>query len=233
MLTRRRFTIAACLIAGAALCNVLSLRWAAPTHEATKFDPLGRVARVAEAVQKSWQVRMQKRHLLPRLDRLGPLPQDSAVTQAQLDEFFDIVCIIDSDSTPPDPDYIRPLLNTFGYGDGFGGYTHGAWALLKQDRAAVVEAALDTLETGGDGPRQWAMETLRRLRERDMGDPPPSPREFRCVEVALTGGSPLVAVAAVYWAYWVGGVEGQRLLELASRVAAGEARLRAAELLSR
>lgn len=231
MLARHRFVVAACLVAAAALTNVLSFRWDAPAHGGAKFDPLGRVAHAAEAVQKSWQVWMKKRHLLARLARLGPLPDDAAVTQAQLDEFLDIVGLIDSGSTPPDPDYIRPLLDAFGYGDGYAGYTHGAWALLKQDRAAVVEAALDTLETGGDGPRQWAMETLRRLRERDRGDPPPSPREFRCVEVALTGGSPLVAVAAVYWAYWVGGVEGQRLLELAARVATGEARQRAAELL--
>ena len=173
---------------------------------------------------------MQKRELLARLARLGPLPDDAKVTQSQLNEFFDIVCIIDTDSTPPDADYIRPVLNTFGYGDGFGGYTHGAWALLKQDRAAVVEAALDTLETGGDGPRLWAMETLRRLRQRDGGNPPPSPRELRCVEAALTG-PPLVAEAAVSWAYWVSGPEGRRTLELASRVATGEASGRAAKLL--
>lgn len=230
MLVRHRFVIAACLVAAAALTNVLSFRWDASPHGGAKFDPLGRVADAAEAVQKSWQVWMKKRHLLALLARLGPLPGDAAVTQAQLDEFFDIVGSIDSDSTPPDPDYIRPLLNAFGHGDGYGGYTHGAWALLKQDRAALVEAALDTLETGGEGPRLWAMETLQRVQELGNGTTSPSSRELRCVEAALTG-SPLLAKAAVYWAYWVGGDEGQRLLEFAARVATGEARQRAAELL--
>ena len=225
MPNRRRSVVASCLVLSAAAANVTSLMWDDRACDEAKFDPLGRVVRVGEEFQKSWQVRMKKRDLLARL---GPLPQDSAVTQVQLDEFFDIVCSIDSDSTPPDPAYIRPLLSTFGSGDGYGGYTHGAWALLKQDRGLVVEAALDTLEAGDDGPRLWAMETLRRIQEGGRGHPPSS-RELRCVEAALTG-PPQLAEAAVYWAYWVGGAEGQQLLELASRVATGKARRRAAEL---
>ena len=51
-------------------------------------------------------------------------------------------------------------------------------------RAFVVEAALDTLEAGQDGPRQWAMETLRRMREKGRGEPPPSAREARLTEAA-------------------------------------------------
>ncbi len=171
-----------------------------------------------------------KRDVLSRLAALGPLPADDALTQEQLDEFSDVIARIEL--APPDPDYIRPLLRAFGYGDGFGLYVHGANALLKQDRGAVVEAALDTLESGRDGPRQWAMETLRRMREGDRGIPPPSAREVRAVEAALSGPE-LVAHSAVYWAYWVedNHPAGRRLLELASRVAPGEARARAAELL--
>ena len=173
----------------------------------------------------------RKHDLLARLARLGPLPDDATITQAQLDEFFDIVCTIDTRSTPPDPDYIRPVLNTFGYGDGFAGYTHGVWALMKQDRDAVVAAALDALETAPDGPRMWALETLRRRREGDHNHFDPSAREVRLVEAALRG-PPLVADAAVHWAYWIGGVSGRRLLELAARVATGDARARAAEHLA-
>ncbi len=208
MLTRRRLIVLACVATGAAVVAVNSRR---------RSDSV---------------VEGRKRDLLARLARLGPLPNDSAVTQAQLDEFFDIVCLIDMDSTPPDPDYIRPVLNTFGYGDGFAGYTHGAWALLKQDRAAVVAAALDTLETGRDGPRLWAMETLRRMREKDRGNPPPSAREVRLAEAALRGPE-LVAMTAVYWAYWVEeDPAGRRVLELASRIAVGAARAKAVELLA-
>jgi hypothetical protein len=171
----------------------------------------------------------RKRDILTGLARLGALPDDATVTPAQLQEFSDILAWIEL--APPDPVYIRPLLDTFGYGDGFGLYMHGANALLKQDRAAVVEAALDTLETGRDGPRQWAMETLRRMREGDHGNPPPSAREVRAVEAALRGPE-LVAHSAVYWAYWVKDNDpaGRRLLELAVQVAPGEARVRAAEL---
>src|SRR3954462_6148272 len=140
----------------------------------------------------------KKRDLLARLAALGPLPADDALTQEQLDEFSDVIDAIDR--APPDPDYVRPLLGAFGYGDGFALYVHGANALLKQDRAAVVEAALDALETGRDGPRQWAMETLRRMREGDHGNPLPSVREVRAVEAALRGPE-LVAYSAVYWAY--------------------------------
>ena len=206
MLTRRRLIVASGVAASVAVAAVVLPR---------RSDP------VADE---------RKRDLLARLARLGPLPDDDAITQGQLSEFFDIVCTVDSDSTPPDPDYIRPILNTFGYGDGFAGYAHGAWALLKQDRDAVVEAALDTLEAGRAGPRQWAMETLRRMREGDRGNPPPSSREVRAAEAALRG-PPLTAYSAVYWAYWVDGPVGRRVLELASRVATGEWRARAAELL--
>jgi hypothetical protein len=173
----------------------------------------------------------RKPDILAGLARLGPLPDDATVTQAQLDEFSDTIAWIEL--APPDSDYIRPLLGTFGYGDGFGLYVHGANSLLKQERAAVVEAALDTLETGRDGPRQWAMETLRRMREGDRGIPPPSAREVRLAEAALHGPE-LVALSAVYWAYWVADNDpaGRRLLELAARGAAGEAKARAAELLA-
>ncbi len=171
-----------------------------------------------------------KRDILARLARLGPLPDDAALAQAQLDEFNEIIA--DIDYAPPDPDYIRPLLHAFGYGDGYALYVHGANALLRQNRAALVEAALDTLETGRDGPRQWAMETLRRMREGDRGSPAPSDREVRLVEAALCGPE-LVAESAVYWAYWVeASPVGHQVLELAARVATGAARAKAARLLA-
>lgn len=170
----------------------------------------------------------RKCDILGGLARLGPLPDDATVTQAQLDEFSDLIAWLEL--ATPDPDYIRPLLNTFGYGDGFGLYLHGANVLQKQERAAVVEAALDILEGGRDGPRQWAMETLRRMREGDRGHPSPSDRELRAVEAALRGPE-LVAVSAVYWVE--GRVPaGRRLLESAARDAPGEARARATELLA-
>ena len=170
-----------------------------------------------------------KRELLSRLECLGTLPDDAAVTQAQLDEFGDIIERVRV-FAPPDPDFILPLLSAFGSGDGFGLYTHGVSALLTQDHTAVVAAALDTLESAADGPRQWALETLRQMRE--GGHPAlTTPREVRLVEGAMRG-PPLIAHAAVYWAYWLGGSEGRRLLELGSRVAEGEARARAAELLA-
>lgn len=204
MLTRRRLIVAGCAAVCAAVSSLIYLRRGAPM--------------VAEA----------KRGLLDRLARLGPLPNDDAIAQAQLDEFGDIIDRIQS-FVPPDPDYIRPLLDTFGYGDGFALYVHGANALLRQDRDAVVEAALDTLEAGRDGPRQWAMETLRRMREGDRGNPPPSAREVRLVEAALRGPE-LVADSAVYWGYWVEGAAGRRVLELGARVAPGRLRALAAEL---
>jgi hypothetical protein len=170
-----------------------------------------------------------KRDLLGRLARLGPLPNDAAVTQEQLDEFFDVILLIDL--APPDTDYIQLLLATFGYGDDFGGYVHGANALLRQDRDAVIEAALEALDSGRDGSRQWAMETFRRMQERYHGNPPPSAREVRLAEAALRGPS-LVAEAAVWWGYWVDGPVGRRVLELGSNEATGEARALAKELLA-
>ena len=65
----------------------------------------------------------------------------------------------------------------------------------------------------------------------DVEAPPPSAREVRLAETALRGPE-LVAEAAVYWAYRVEeSPEGRRVLELASRVATGEARATAARLL--
>ena len=208
MHSRRRLIVAAAVLIGATLLGVVARRGDGSVDE-----------------------RHSRTRLLARLAALGPFPDDDAVTQAQLDEFFDIVCLIDSDGTPPDPAYVRPLLAAFGYGRGFGGETHGVWALLKQDRATVVAAALDTLDSGRPGPRQWAMETLRRLREGDRGNPPPSAREVQAVEAALRGPE-LVAEGAVYWAYWVEGSVGRQVLELAAQVATGDARALAAELLA-
>ena len=207
MLARRRFIIAG-LAAGAAVGVAVFRR------------------RRGEAV-----VEDRKRDILACLARLGPLPDDATVTQEQLQEFGDLLAWIEL--APPDPDYVRPLLNAFGYGDGFGLYVHGANALLKQDRGAVVAAALDTLEAGRDGPRQWAMETLRRMREGDRGIPPPSARELRAVEAALRGPE-LVAYSAVYWAYWVEDNDpaGRQLLELAARIAPGAAKEIAVDLLA-
>ena len=207
MLTRRLLVIVAGIAVSAAAVALFSGK---------RVDPVGRD---------------RKPDILAGLARLGPLPDDATITQAQLDEFSDIIGWVEL--APPDPDYIRPLLRTFGYGYGVDLYVHGANALLKQDRAATVAAALDVLESGRDGPRQWAMETLRRLREGDRGNPPPLPREVQAVEVALRGPE-LVAHSAVYWAYWVEDSHpaGRRLLELAARVSPGEARVRAAELLA-
>lgn len=205
MLTRRRLIFAAGVSVAAAVAAVSTGRGGVPVGHDRKPD------------------------ILAGLARLGPLPDDATVTQAQLDGFGEIIGWIGF--APPDPDYVRPLLDTFGYGDGFGLYAHGADALLKQDRGAVVEAALDALGTGRDGSRQWAMETLRRMREGDKGNPPPSAREVGAAEAALRGPG-LAADSAVYWAYWVGGPVGRRVLELGSRVATGEARVRAAELLA-
>jgi hypothetical protein len=51
------------------------------------------------------------------------------------------------------------------------------------------------------------------------------------MEAALAG-PPRVAAAAAFWAYWLGGADGRRLLGLGSRVAPGGARERAADLLA-
>src|SRR3954454_1656544 len=100
MLTRRRLIVVAGVTAAAAVVALL-FRW---RGEAVGDD--------------------RKRDILAGLGRLGSLPDDATITQAQLDEFSDILAWIEL--APPDLDYIRPLLNTFGYGDGFGVYVHGA-----------------------------------------------------------------------------------------------------------
>lgn len=158
-----------------------------------------------------------KQGVLDRLKRLGPLPDYAGLTQARLDEFHAIIDNI-LDWLPPDPDYIRPLLATFGYTDGVAYWRYGADALVKQDRAAVVAACLDVIEAGPDGPRLWAVLTLQRIQEYGRGErPPPTERELLLIESVLHGPR-LVAEAAVYYAYWLDGPDGRRLLRKATEV---------------
>jgi hypothetical protein len=171
----------------------------------------------------------KKRSILVRLAKLGPLPSDNVVTQAQLDEFKTLIDLIEH--APPDPDYIRPLLATFGPDDGFELYTHGVWALMPQDPQLVLAASLEAIENGREGSRRWGLETIARLRgHQKIGLP--SDRELRLLEISLQD-SENVALEAVYVAYRIKNEQGQRLLELAARASIERIRLVAAKLLAK
>ncbi len=101
--------------------------------------------------------------LIKRLTIISPMPDDANVTQEQLDERFDITGTIHIYFLD-DPDFVGPLLDSFGCGDGFGGYSsdsHYFYGLKERD--FVLSEIGKRLQNGTPGSKMWSLYLLAEL----------------------------------------------------------------------
>lgn len=106
---------------------------------------------------------VEKAKLMKRLEDISPMPDDATVTQKQLDQYHDIVEIIDLDFKR-DVDFVAPILDSFGYGDGYGIYaprSHYFCGLPDRDR--VLSEITIRLRTGSDGSKMWSLYVLAEM----------------------------------------------------------------------
>lgn len=97
--------------------------------------------------------------LIKHLQALSPMPNDHELTEKQLSDYHQIINEL---SQLEDRRCIKPLIESFGYGNGIGVYW-GAVHLLE--RFAVEETdplLLSALESENPGTRQWSALMLGR-----------------------------------------------------------------------
>ncbi len=105
----------------------------------------------------------EKSEMLGRLAALSPMPDDATVTQEQLDARYDIT------ETIPlyfkgDRDFVGPLLDSVGYGDGFGGYSGISHFLYGvKDRDFVLAEIGKRLRNGTPASKMWSLYCLAEL----------------------------------------------------------------------
>jgi hypothetical protein len=112
----------------------------------------------------------KKCELLARLAAVRPMPDDATVTQEQLDERFTTEELVDL-YFKGDRDFVGPLLDSVGYGDGFGGYSGISHFLYGvQDREFVLAEIAKRLQDGAPGPKMWALYCLAELHKSGQGE---------------------------------------------------------------
>jgi HEAT repeat protein len=101
----------------------------------------------------------QVNELIKRLQALSPMPNDRELTEKQLGEYHQIVYEL---AQLEDIRCIRPLIESFGYGNGNGVY----WEVVHLlERFAIEETdplLLDALQSENPGTRQWSALMLGR-----------------------------------------------------------------------
>jgi hypothetical protein len=106
-------------------------------------------------------VKTRLAELLSRLERLTPMPEDALLTENMLKEYDEVVTELEQFH---DPRCLRPLIESFGYGQGFGIYWRTLHLIEKYDSQLVTKALTAALEHPNPGVRMWAVNILRRYR---------------------------------------------------------------------
>jgi HEAT repeat protein len=106
--------------------------------------------------------------LLHQLAELSPMPSDDDpdLTSERLDAYVDVLTEIGHlFEHGVDPRFIRPLIHSFGYGDGYEVYWDTV-SLLEQFPHEIVRPALhEALRSSERGARKWAAHILGRARD--------------------------------------------------------------------
>jgi HEAT repeat protein len=103
-------------------------------------------------------------YLLSELKNISPMPDDVELNEAILKKYEKLIRDI---ILLKDPRFITPLVNSFGYGEGFGLY----WSVLHFLEEFTVEQVdpilIKCLRFGEKGPKMWAAYMLGRSRNTD------------------------------------------------------------------
>ena len=106
--------------------------------------------------------------LLTQLKAKSPMPDDDSLTKEQIEEYGAIADELEQVlAKNEDPRVIEPLINSFGYGDGYGTYWTPHRLLLKFDKVQLRPYLLDAVQHGERGVRQWAAYTLGVLEDKE------------------------------------------------------------------
>lgn len=105
--------------------------------------------------------------LIRRLAELSPMPDDSELTNEIVAEYMSLVAEIKEFK---DPRTITVLVNSFGYGSGFGVYWETLRVLEEFDTASLFPMLVDCIKAGQRGARMWAAYMLGRIRSKEALD---------------------------------------------------------------
>jgi HEAT repeat protein len=92
------------------------------------------------------------------------MPEDDLLTEEMINEYDAVVTELRS---LRDPRMIRPLIYSFGYGEGCGVYQGVVGLLEKYDVDQVAPYLFEAIQEGERGSRMWAASMLRRSRNLD------------------------------------------------------------------
>lgn len=108
--------------------------------------------------------------LISALSAISPMPDDEdedALTESVLDDYHKIVSKL---GELKDPKSIVPLIDSFGYGDGFGVYWTTLHTLEKFGYELLNPLLIDAIRKGEKGSRMWAAYMLGVSRCREAID---------------------------------------------------------------
>ena len=101
-----------------------------------------------------------KQQLIEGLASLTPMPDDEEVTQEQLNEYAEL-CWSIARTMNKDPDFVSPLLDSFGYGDVNDAYASNSHYFFGlEDREFVLSEFAKRLQSGTDGSKMWSLYCL-------------------------------------------------------------------------
>ncbi len=95
--------------------------------------------------------------LISQLRALSPMPEDELLTEEQVDTYGRI---IDELLQFKDPRAIRPVLDSFGYGDGYGVYWAAVHFVESFNEAEVLPHLIAAVQSPNPGSRMWAAALL-------------------------------------------------------------------------
>lgn len=112
---------------------------------------------------------MNKRldELLAQLKQLSPMPDDQSITQEQIDAYAEVIdqlyYALREDN---DPRAIQPLIDSFGYIDGFGVYQTTLTILGRFSDNQLMPHLLESVQHGERGSRAWSALMLGHTEDR-------------------------------------------------------------------
>lgn len=100
---------------------------------------------------------MKLQELLEAMQSISPLPEDDKCSDELLDRYHDLLMTA---GTFNDPVLIKLILQSIGYGHGFGVYHTAEHILEKYPSDDLIPVLLEGLQDSNAGTRMWSAHTL-------------------------------------------------------------------------